>query len=221
MCSDLLQDDSTPMMSCGVCSRWQHIQCHDRADRSAGRPRRNWNAEEFICSRCRASQRVQYNSYLPPGTKATPRLPNPTQPPSIYAPQIQAYGSSSPGLPPPASTAYPQDHRDPSHYLSGYRNSIQQSYYSRPNGHQYPNMQFPSSSTTHSSLSFSHYQPSQHAFLINPPQKPPYLNNHPSYSTNNSTVLPHQQKHDSPHIYNSQVGTDLLFQIKSISRVIV
>lgn len=44
------------MMSCGICSKWQHISCHDNADLRAGRPKRNWDAEEFICQRCRSQK---------------------------------------------------------------------------------------------------------------------------------------------------------------------
>ncbi|KDQ59209.1 hypothetical protein JAAARDRAFT_33945 [Jaapia argillacea MUCL 33604] len=47
------QDEGVPMMCCGSCSKWQHIACHDNADRQAGRLRRNWEAEEFTCRRCR------------------------------------------------------------------------------------------------------------------------------------------------------------------------
>ncbi|KAF7967287.1 hypothetical protein HWV62_35003, partial [Athelia sp. TMB] len=47
------QDDGQPMMSCGICNKWQHITCHDSADYAAGRPRRNWVVEEFVCNRCR------------------------------------------------------------------------------------------------------------------------------------------------------------------------
>lgn len=42
------------MVSCGLCSRWQHIPCYDHADRIAGRPRRNWDYQQFYCHRCRS-----------------------------------------------------------------------------------------------------------------------------------------------------------------------
>ncbi|PFH53210.1 hypothetical protein AMATHDRAFT_1625 [Amanita thiersii Skay4041] len=45
-------DDPTPMMSCGSCLKWQHIACHDKADQTAGRPKRDWDSVEFICKRC-------------------------------------------------------------------------------------------------------------------------------------------------------------------------
>ncbi len=44
------------MVSCGSCNRWQHIACHDLIDQRAGRPRRDWEKQQFFCGRCR--QRV-------------------------------------------------------------------------------------------------------------------------------------------------------------------
>ncbi|KAF4596441.1 hypothetical protein EYR38_007828 [Pleurotus pulmonarius] len=49
-------DDGTPMMSCGSCSKWQHISCHDRADQAAGRSKRNWDDVEFFCYKCRVAK---------------------------------------------------------------------------------------------------------------------------------------------------------------------
>ncbi|KAI0324677.1 hypothetical protein GY45DRAFT_1375369 [Cubamyces sp. BRFM 1775] len=47
-------DDGLPMVSCGSCNRWQHIPCHDLNDQRSGRSRRNWEEQQFYCSRCRA-----------------------------------------------------------------------------------------------------------------------------------------------------------------------
>ena len=44
------------MMSCALCSKWQHIVCHNKRDQAAGHPTRNWDSVEFICQRCRAYQ---------------------------------------------------------------------------------------------------------------------------------------------------------------------
>ncbi len=52
----ITQDDGTPMMSCGSCSKWQHISCHDRADQAAGRSKRNWDDVEFFCYKCRVAK---------------------------------------------------------------------------------------------------------------------------------------------------------------------
>ena len=43
-------------MSCALCSKWQHILCHNKRDQAAGHPTRNWDSVEFICQRCRAYQ---------------------------------------------------------------------------------------------------------------------------------------------------------------------
>lgn len=52
------------MVSCGSCSKWQHITCHDSADRRMGRPKRNWEEGQFYCARCRQkmSGAASYNS---------------------------------------------------------------------------------------------------------------------------------------------------------------
>ena len=44
------------MMSCALCSKWQHILCHNKRDQAAGHAMRNWDSVEFICQRCRAYQ---------------------------------------------------------------------------------------------------------------------------------------------------------------------
>ncbi|KAJ7052485.1 hypothetical protein C8F01DRAFT_1065667 [Mycena amicta] len=67
--SGLNVDDGRPLLCCGMCSEWQHISwyllcyptsrqahtsqsSHDHSDLQAGRPRRNWEQVDFICSRC-------------------------------------------------------------------------------------------------------------------------------------------------------------------------
>jgi hypothetical protein len=42
------------MMCCRICSKWQHISCHDGADSFADRAERKWTVEEFICQLCRS-----------------------------------------------------------------------------------------------------------------------------------------------------------------------
>jgi len=44
------------MMSCALCSKWQHIICHNKRDQAAGHPPQNWDSVEFICQRCRVYQ---------------------------------------------------------------------------------------------------------------------------------------------------------------------
>ena len=52
-------DDGTPMMCCEMCGKWHHIQCHDKRDRSLGRPKRDWTRIEFFCQRCLAVRHHQ------------------------------------------------------------------------------------------------------------------------------------------------------------------
>lgn len=56
----MLQDDNTPMMSCGSCFKWQHIACHDKATRMAGFPQRDWDSVDFICRSCRTKTNISY-----------------------------------------------------------------------------------------------------------------------------------------------------------------
>jgi hypothetical protein len=181
------------MMSCGVCSKWQHIQCHNRADRLAGRPRRNWNSEEFICSRCRAAQQVQYNNHQSPRSK-------PVSLQNVRLPPFQGHAPSQLNPPSGSSSIYHQDYRNSSHYLSGYNNPLMQNHSGRPNGQQYPNGQYPSSLAGHSVLSFSHYQPAQHAFLPSAPNKTSHPNAQSLYAHINNTFQPHHHDHSTPQV---------------------
>lgn len=46
-------------MCCEMCNKWQHIRCHDQADFIAGRSRRDWDSEEFICDTCKTRTEKQ------------------------------------------------------------------------------------------------------------------------------------------------------------------
>ncbi|KAJ7716810.1 hypothetical protein DFH07DRAFT_861834 [Mycena maculata] len=99
-------DDGVPMLCCGLCSQWQHIACHDRADVQAGRPRRNWDHVDFICRQCQArriaSKNASQGQYIPRATSNISYLTQapvaPVVPPTSYAP----YGH---GPPPPVARA--------------------------------------------------------------------------------------------------------------------
>ncbi|CAA7268161.1 unnamed protein product [Cyclocybe aegerita] len=181
-------DDGTPMMSCGRCSRWQHIQCHDRADQAAGRPRRNWNTVEFICKWCRADLQARRKEY--PVAAAPVKQPYPL---ILSTPQVQAYGSYQHQQLPSISNLH-MDHRQAGHYSSSYQQPQQQSYYSRQpvNGHQHPSMysQHQHSTATgvpeqRQAISFSHYQPSERGFSSGS-QRLPTEQHHSYYQSNNS-----------------------------------
>ncbi|KAH9995744.1 hypothetical protein BJV77DRAFT_205745 [Russula vinacea] len=72
-----LQDDGSPLLCCGKCSKWQHITCHDLADRKAGRPKRDWDKEELSAATVRtvASRMAGRSSmarHLHPSMQAEP-----------------------------------------------------------------------------------------------------------------------------------------------------
>ncbi|KAJ7116297.1 hypothetical protein C8R44DRAFT_792106 [Mycena epipterygia] len=93
-------DDGMPMLCCGLCSQWQHIACHDRADLHAGKPRRNWDQVEFICRQCQARRVASKNSgYYPQHVVPNSYLP---QPPVVPSTSYPPYGTV-----PPASVAHP------------------------------------------------------------------------------------------------------------------
>ncbi|KAF4614064.1 hypothetical protein D9613_007673 [Agrocybe pediades] len=164
-------DDGTPMMSCGRCSKWQHISCHDQADRAAGRPRRNWDAVDFLCKACRSTgQRTDVYR------KDMAQLP-----PSQYL--TSSYG---------AHLSHARSDYQANHHPSSFTtNPLVQSYYARPNGqhvmakeHVQQNFYTPNGNQANSShyttsmnrpISFSHYQPVAHGFSSSPkPYTPPY-----------------------------------------------
>ncbi|KAG6873033.1 hypothetical protein C0995_003789 [Termitomyces sp. Mi166 len=143
-------DDGTPMMSCGSCSKWQHIACHDRADQQAGRKRRNWNLVEFFCAQCRAKRTgvtrvpsqhmplagqgyIQQNTYMNLGAQYSH---------SNYSP----YGSAN------GSTSYSRENQ-----MSDARLGVP----SRALPHGQPHQQRQAYGAP---LTFSHYQPQQRGF---------------------------------------------------------
>lgn len=74
----ITQDEHVPLMSCGKCNKWQHINCHNAADRNAGQPLRNWDDEEFTCKRCLSKQTnsaksIPQPSYMIPRWQIEPR----------------------------------------------------------------------------------------------------------------------------------------------------
>ena len=92
-----LQDDGSPLLCCGKCARWQHIACHDSADRKAGRPKRDWDKEEFICRACQGRGNANGRQILN-GSSASydaGRTPSPYyHQTSGYAGQAPSYGQN-------------------------------------------------------------------------------------------------------------------------------
>lgn len=171
------------MMSCGRCSKWQHIRCHDRADQAAGRPRRNWDSVDFICKSCRTAQQGNYN-------RDSVHLSNNTQHHQMAAPsQMHAY------RPYPQQQHVMNPHSDRPVSYPDYRGGVapqQQSFYVRPPYGQYQqklpaqfsNAPPPSANAGRPTISFSHYQPSEHGFAVGP--QPAYPEQHPYYGAPNS-----------------------------------
>lgn len=142
------------MMSCGICSKWQHISCHDNADLLAGRRKRNWDIEEFICQHCRpqkySSSHQQYPSRQystahshaqQPQTGDRMTYANPTT--NLSAPRapagytgVQAYANTIPSG---------------QHHDHNFRTSTPTSMSQRPY-------------QAHSAITFAHYQPDPQGF---------------------------------------------------------
>ena len=113
------QDDGSPLLCCGKCSKWQHIACHDLADRQAGRPKRNWDTEEFICRACQG-RTVANGRQVPNGSSHDEgRTPSPFYHQSSgYAGQAlygQNYPPHHPQPPYPQHAAITFSHYQPQH----------------------------------------------------------------------------------------------------------
>lgn len=84
-------DDSSEIVCCETCERWQHMECWNAFDRKVGRGQRDWEKEDFFCSSCK-----------PPG----PGQPWPR--PATQQKQQKATSKQTPvELPSPLSSPYP------------------------------------------------------------------------------------------------------------------
>lgn len=140
-----LQDDGSPLLCCGKCSKWHHIACHDLADRKAGRAKRDWDKEEFICRKCQSGRSL---SIVANGSMR------------------QVLNGSSPSA--AAGSSYDAG-RTPSPY---YHHQTQASGHTGqlPYGQNYPHPSLPHQQLRpapyqhHTAITFSHYQPQQRGF---------------------------------------------------------
>ncbi|KAF5392324.1 hypothetical protein D9757_001368 [Collybiopsis confluens] len=175
-------DDGVPLMCCGLCAKWQHIPCHDRADMQAGRSRRNWDQVEFICRQCRvnnqrtSSVQMHYPQTAPinihPSLRSVPGS-------SSYSNQVPyGQGLSYEVLPRLNNGGYLEVasmNGGKGYSAQGYANPTQQ---------QQPPKQ----------ISFSHYQPQRHGFQQN------NNNNQRQYQTTPSTYgQTNHGNHGSPN----------------------
>ncbi|KAJ3890976.1 hypothetical protein GG344DRAFT_48286 [Lentinula edodes] len=152
-------DERVPLLCCALCSRWQHISCHDQADLQAGRPRRNWDQDEFICRRCRMdahnSNQNGTQMQYPQAMNMYPSLRSSVPSPYNQVPYGQGLGLDSGA--PHISNGYidaPMTNGSRAYGTTDVRSS--QTYMDRssagPNSKQ---------------ILFSHYQPQQHGFVRN------------------------------------------------------
>ncbi|ODO12102.1 hypothetical protein I350_00888 [Cryptococcus amylolentus CBS 6273] len=106
-------DGDRDMVSCDQCGRWQHVECHDRLDRSVGKVRRNWDQVDFKCQDCthRAAKRPRIDTH---SNGHSHSHSHPSQPSSHHSqPSAQPLSpypilpGSAPGPPPPIDPAHP------------------------------------------------------------------------------------------------------------------
>jgi hypothetical protein len=183
---DSLQDDGSPLLCCGKCSKWQHIACHDLADRKAGRPKRDWDAEEFVCRTCQRGLAVNVNGkgkqiQLANGSVLLPRTSSSTS--------FDAVGGRTPSPYRGYVGQVPSNYTPPPHHSrpSLYRDQQQQQH--------------------HSAITFTHYQPQQRGFSIGThthqqQQMPTTTYAQPHYNNTPSSKLAQHHHH---HQQTSQV----------------
>ncbi|KAG6850263.1 hypothetical protein H0H93_015815 [Arthromyces matolae] len=140
-------DDGMPMMSCGSCSKWQHIACHDRADQQAGRRRRNWDKVEFLCSQCRARRAGVSRTSHPTSMPVQGHI---QQNPYL---NLSAPYSHSNYIPYSAANGYSRDHQVSDARMGA--SPPRPTHYAQPHQQHQP---------YGGPLTFSHYQPQQGGF---------------------------------------------------------
>ncbi|KAF5382127.1 hypothetical protein D9615_004192 [Tricholomella constricta] len=160
-------DDGTPMMSCGLCSKWQHIACHDHADQQAGRRRRNWDVVEFLCRQCQMKKAAASRSHAPQthaqtagmGQQQQPQTRNPYMTPSIASlAQASHYMNSNYARAPASMNGSTSYARDPQ--MSNARSAVPSTAIPQHQPAHHPPQHQPYPAT----ISFSHYQPQQRGF---------------------------------------------------------
>lgn len=206
------RDDGVPIMCCGRCLKWQHIGCHDQRDVTAGRPKRNWDAEDFICRRCRVS-----------GSRASSfsssQLPTPTDLKAVYGSVgTQPYYSSQ--------QSYSHDRYPNGSYYAGGATSGRYSYEHQSDirSSGMPSQSYTQAPRT-SGVTFAHYQPQQGGFSTSRPsysvQEPVPITQQTRYPQSTSPVTGVSQypgsfqTHPSTHI---QVQPQHRWQPSSYSR---
>ncbi|KAJ4479956.1 hypothetical protein J3R30DRAFT_3873140 [Lentinula aciculospora] len=154
-------DERAPLMSCALCSKWQHISCHDQVDRHAGRPRRNWDQVEFICRRCRMNARGSIGNGAQMQYPQTMNM-HPSLVPSAPSPYNQVpYGQ---GL------GFDEGAHMSNRYADVPATNGSRGSYGAPEARSVAaqaNIDYSNTGQTPKQISFSHYQPQHHNFVRN------------------------------------------------------
>lgn len=165
-------DDGKPMMSCGICNKWQHIPCHDQREARLGRPKRNWAKIEFFCQRCLA-QKANGSHRQSNGTSHSARGMQPTMQHMHSSSGWQSGAGYNKGYGVPEPSPYAQSYLAPT---SSVRSS-----YPAPTVYATPNPYAASSN-----ISFTHYQPQDRAFASEAGRAPMQQNSY--YRVNNQSA---------------------------------
>ncbi|WVQ71316.1 hypothetical protein IAR50_000844 [Cryptococcus sp. DSM 104548] len=101
-------DGDRDMVSCDECGRWQHVECHDKLDRSVGRVKRNWDQVDFECQNCkhRAPKRPRIDTRSNGHSHSHSHHSQSSIPAQPLSPYPMLPGSAS-GPPPPLDPSHP------------------------------------------------------------------------------------------------------------------
>ena len=161
-------------MSCALCSKWQHILCHNKRDQAAGHPTRNWDSVEFICQHCRAHQLNGSGADSVTTKQRTLQHSDTLQGATLYTIPDTRQPSSS----------FPREHEGPFRGPYDRRpNGVGQSLSAQ--GHFLSSAIFPTSDifdppSARQMISFNHYQPTEDGFSSST-QKTYRADSHPVY----------------------------------------
>ncbi|KAG8954269.1 hypothetical protein FRC04_000494 [Tulasnella sp. 424] len=144
-------DDGKVITACERCAKWQHTECHDKADDQAGRPRRDWSKVEFLCKSCqkrkpRKSAAEGNKAKAKPATNGNPiqlqTAPHPV--PQIHPhPPYHPYTNGHYAPPPPQPYPQPPQGADPNNIrgMPAYVPQPTAPAYGSQYLHSYPNTQ--------------------------------------------------------------------------------
>ncbi|KAF8838603.1 hypothetical protein BDN67DRAFT_933524 [Paxillus ammoniavirescens] len=174
------QDDGVPIMCCGTCAKWQHIMCHDKQDAMVNRPKRNWDAEDFVCQQCRLRKSRGSSSSSSAGF-----LPVGVNNPRGYVSGSQPYY----GQP----ESYPRIHPNNDYYpdtLPSGRYPYEPQSDVRSSAPLLPSQSYLSQSRS-GGVTFAHYQPQQGGFSTSRPTYSVEDGTRPQQTRYSHSISPH------------------------------